>query len=190
MSGAEDAIARAADALEANGIEYMLVGAFAVFAHGDPRTSRDVDIVIDARGRDARELQRVLTGSGLDVEGPTQDEFGRKFVVPIGDTPVELYYAIGGQHREREFSRRVRVQYGECAYPVMSAEDLVLWKLIALLNRRSQNDFLDVNGILVKQWVVFDFEYVRARADRRARIIFEDIARHAKEARERMGLPT
>lgn len=190
MSGAEDALARAADALEANGIEYMLVGAFAVFAHGDPRTSRDIDIVIDARGRDPRELQRVLTAAGLDVEGPTQDEFGRKFIVPIGDTPVELYYAIGGQHREREFSRRVRVPYGERTYPVMSAEDLVLWKLIALLNRRSQNDFLDVNGILVKQWIVFDFEYVRARADRRARVIFEDIARRAKEARERMGLPT
>jgi hypothetical protein len=173
--------------LEDADIPYMLVGAFAVFAHGDPRTSRDVDIVIDIGQRSPEDVRPIFERSGFLVEGPTRDEFATKFVVANPIAPVELYFAQG--HRQREFARRVMVRYGEREYPVMSQEDLVVWKLTALLNRRSQNDFLDLNSILVKQWLAFDFDYVRDHCDRRARGIFEDMAARAREARVRMGLP-
>lgn len=185
-SGIEGVLRNIAVILEDEDIPYMLVGAFAVFAHGDPRTSRDVDIVIDIGQRSPEELRPILERSGFEVDGPRRDEFATKFVVANPLAPVELYFARG--HREREFSRRVMVRYGEREYPVMSQEDLVVWKLTALLNRRSQNDFLDVNSILVKQWATFDFEYVRNHCDRRARGIFEDMAARARQARIAMGL--
>lgn len=165
----------------------MLVGAFAVFAHGDPRTSRDVDIVIDIGQRSPQEVRPILERSGFVVEGPTRDEFATKFVVANPVAPVELYFAQG--HRQREFSRRVMIRYGEREYPVMSQEDLVVWKLTAMLNRRSQNDFLDLNSILVKQWLTFDFAYVRVHCDRRARPIFESMASAARGERIRQRMP-
>jgi hypothetical protein len=42
-----DLVARMADRLERAGIPYMVTGSLASSFHGEPRTTRDVDLVID-----------------------------------------------------------------------------------------------------------------------------------------------
>jgi hypothetical protein len=184
-----DVLREVVQALDDARVPYMLVGAYAVFAHGDPRTSRDIDIVIDARGIGADSIRPTLERAGFVVDGPERDEFATKFTVVDPIAPVEIYYGLGGANREREFRRREKVAYGDREYDVMSKEDLVLWKLLALLNRRAQTDLQDISSILTKQWLRFDFDYVRLHCDRRVRATFEQLADLARKERVRLGLP-
>ena len=48
MSGARETIGRITAALDSAGARYMIVGSFASTAHGEPRTTQDIDIVVDA----------------------------------------------------------------------------------------------------------------------------------------------
>ena len=54
---------RVVDALEAAAIPYMLVGSFASTWHGAPRTTQDIDIVIDPTPDG---LDRLLADLGAD----------------------------------------------------------------------------------------------------------------------------
>jgi hypothetical protein len=55
-------------ALETALIPYMVVGSFASTAHGEPRTTRDLDLVIDPRPDQLNELL-AAAGFGLDLPG-------------------------------------------------------------------------------------------------------------------------
>ena len=43
-----DDLARLARALNAHQVRYVLIGGFAVIAHGGARTTKDIDLLIDA----------------------------------------------------------------------------------------------------------------------------------------------
>jgi hypothetical protein len=47
MSGLGGLLARITAALDAAGVAYMLAGSFASTAHGQPRATQDLDIVIE-----------------------------------------------------------------------------------------------------------------------------------------------
>lgn len=185
----EDALEGVVATLEAASIPYMLVGAYAVFAHGDPRTSRDIDLVIDIEATGQKAVRELFESQGLTVEGPERDEFGTKLTIIDPAAPVELYIAKGGLNRDREFSRRVQVPYGRGTYFVMSKEDVIIWKLIALKHRSSQTDLADLTSVLMKNWLDLDFAYVRTHADRRTLAMFESRALEARNERQRLGMP-
>src|SRR5262245_30752369 len=58
-------------ALSAEGAEYLLVGAFAVAAHGYPRATGDLDILVRPTAENATKVHRAL----------------QRFGAPLGDLP-------------------------------------------------------------------------------------------------------
>ena len=56
------ALARLAEDLERHGIDYMVIGAVALMAHGYPRFTEDIDLVLTKEGLDA--FHRELVGAG------------------------------------------------------------------------------------------------------------------------------
>ncbi len=57
MSGAGETLARVVAALDSAGARHMVVGSFASTLHGEPRTTHDVDLVVQM-GRE--ELERFV----------------------------------------------------------------------------------------------------------------------------------
>lgn len=59
-----------ADALEARGVGYAVVGGVAVNLHGIPRTTYDLDIVVERTEPELRACREVLESLGLRCRLP------------------------------------------------------------------------------------------------------------------------
>lgn len=185
-----DGLRRTTDALERAGFEPMLVGGLATFAWGEPRTTRDFDVAVRLRGRDAVAVRQALQGLGAEPQGPFSTDFGARFILPFKDgVPVDVFLA---DDEGREFERSRRVHVGPVAFRVLSPEDLVLHKLRGARRFPEERgkDLADASGVLFKQWRTFDHRYADAACQ--AHGVCSDLAAlrdEVRDARERMGLP-
>ena len=55
-----DDLARLAHALNAHQVRYVLIGGFAVIAHGGARTTKDIDLLIDAAPENVARVREAL----------------------------------------------------------------------------------------------------------------------------------
>lgn len=168
-----DPVRDVADALEAFAVPYAFTGALA-FAHwgGKPRASRDIDVVVYPASR--VQFARILNGlaeAGFEVD-PSKalkeaTEHGHTlFSVPIVfagttvSTLVDLILPSIPWLAKQEMARAVRVRYLDRpgGVPVVSAEDLVLFKLIFF--RRDKYDLSDIETLLDALGAELDAGYV------------------------------
>jgi hypothetical protein len=82
------ALARLAADLERHGIDYMVIGAVALMAHGYPRFTEDIDLVLTREGLDT--FHRELIGLGYL---PAFEGARKRLRVTQGGVPVEVILA-------------------------------------------------------------------------------------------------
>ena len=85
--------------LNSNGVEYLVVGAFAVAFHGFPRYTADLDLLVRPTAENADRVLRTLSEFGfgkLDIQAADLREPG--MVVQLGVKPnrIDLLTAISG----------------------------------------------------------------------------------------------
>ena len=63
--------------LDERGIDYMVIGAVALLAHGYPRYTKDIDLVMTAEGLEKfhDELKRLRSSDGVSIEVMTTGEY-------------------------------------------------------------------------------------------------------------------
>lgn len=110
--------------LRANGVEYLLIGAYAVGYHGYPRATRDMDIWIAATPENADRVVKTLREFGFDTPQLTTELLLRSnSIVRMGEEPmrIEIMNSASG------------VEFEECyAHRVMDTLDGVQVNLISL----------------------------------------------------------
>ncbi|OOP55618.1 MAG: hypothetical protein AYP45_13790 [Candidatus Brocadia carolinensis] len=75
--------------LNANGVEYLLIGGYAVGYHGYPRATNDIDIWIAMNQENAGKLMKVLKEFGFDTPEFTSELFLQKDrMVRLGMPPM------------------------------------------------------------------------------------------------------
>jgi len=75
------------------GVEYLIVGGFAVMKYGEPRYTKDLDVWVHNSAENSRRLVEALKkfGAPLDNDGITAETFSEKQVVyQIGIAPVRI----------------------------------------------------------------------------------------------------
>ena len=75
------------------GVEYLIVGGFAVMKYGEPRYTKDLDVWVHNSAENSRRLVEALKkfGAPIDHDGITQYTFAEKQVVyQIGIAPVRI----------------------------------------------------------------------------------------------------
>jgi hypothetical protein len=85
--------------LRANGVEYLLIGSWAVGYHGYPRATDHLDVWIAIAPGNAKRVLCVLKEFGFDVSGLSADLFLQEDqIVRMGVEPVriELLTSISG----------------------------------------------------------------------------------------------
>lgn len=165
MTSQAQLLASIADRLEATGIPYMVVGSVAGSFHGEPRTTIDVDIVIDPGAESLRRFVDSLPASDYYVsDTAAMEAFSRRTSFNV------IHVATSGKvdllvRRERpfsrvEFERRITVPLFGRPTPVATAEDTVLAKLEWAKAGESERQLRDVARIVAVSGDSFDMEYL------------------------------
>ncbi|MGH9384954.1 MAG: hypothetical protein ACRD2N_11770 [Vicinamibacterales bacterium] len=112
-------------------VRFMVVGAYALGAHGRPRATGDLDIWVDATPVNAGRVMRALTAFGAPVTAMSEADFAREGVTyQIGIPPgrIDILTELTGLAFEHAWPRRVRHLFGEIEVDVIGREDFILNK--------------------------------------------------------------
>lgn len=153
------------EALGASGIPHMVVGSFASSIYGVPRSTMDLDIVIDPN---VETLRRFLAALDLDryyVDADTAvDALRHRGMFNIIDAKtgwkVDLVIRKNTPHAHEEMRRRVMGTVVGVPAPLASPEDVVIAKLSWARDGGSERQLGDVAGILAARGDQLDRAYL------------------------------
>lgn len=112
----------------AEAVEFMVVGAYAVAAHGLPRATGDIDLWVGTAGDNPARVRRALTRFGAPVEALSEDDLRRpNLVFQIGVAPqrIDVLTSIDGVEFADAWHRRVEADLGGLALFVIARDDLI-----------------------------------------------------------------
>jgi hypothetical protein len=108
--------------LEKHGVRYMIVGGFAVAAHGFPRYTKDLDVWVECSRDNALRLIAAIDEFGFGSLGLTARDFETPdLVIQLGYEPnrVDLLTGLTGVNFEDAYPRRVTATVGDLELPVI-----------------------------------------------------------------------
>jgi hypothetical protein len=148
--------------LDAAGIPHMVAGSVASTLHGEPRTTQDVDMVIDPRGGDLQAFAANLDRDRFYV-GDWVGAFERRDQFNVIDTTtgakVDLIFRKNRPFSQSEFDRRRAVTILGVLTFVATVEDTILAKL-EWAGGGSERQRRDVIGMLATQGDRVDRDYL------------------------------
>ena len=159
-----DLLSEAIGRLDRTGIPYMVTGSLASTYHGEPRATRDIDVVIDP-GPEA--LERLV--DGLEADGFYVDREAARVALrdrtqfnAIGEEAAKLDFIIRKDRpfSVEEFRRRRRVELLGTSGFIASAEDLIVAKLEWAAATGSERQLRDVAGMLAVAGNTIDEAYL------------------------------
>ena len=113
------------------GVDFMLVGGYAVALHGWPRTTFDIDFWIMANPENAKAVMRAITSFGAPLMGLTEADFHRPgMVFQIGTEPqrIDIISAVDGLDYADASLRAVTMNVDGLEIKVVSLDDLIVNK--------------------------------------------------------------
>lgn len=116
---------------ERRGVEYLLVGGFAVNYYGYVRTTQDVDILLRPTRENAERIMEALDEFGFGQAGIPAECFTREgTAVHLGEEPnrIDLLTRLKGVSTEAVFGNLKRVEYEGIQLNIISFEDLLACK--------------------------------------------------------------
>ncbi|MEW5853809.1 MAG: nucleotidyl transferase AbiEii/AbiGii toxin family protein [Myxococcota bacterium] len=125
------------------GVEYVLVGGYAVACHGFPRFTGDIDFFVRSTRHNAERIKRALDAFGFADTGLTlKDISSPGTIVQLGIPPnrIDIITEIDGVTFDEAWATRQTVNLGGVDVQVVSAD-------VLLKNKRASGrpkDLLDV----------------------------------------------
>lgn len=161
-----DVLRRITGALDRAGIAYMLTGSFASAHYGVPRSTQDIDLVIETTPAQLRTLVQNLPDAEYYADLDAALEANRKRslfnVIDLATGwKIDLIIRKSRPFSEEEFRRRQRVNLQNLSLFVASAEDVIISKLDWSKQAQSPRHIEDVAGILRMRWDSLDSSYLR-----------------------------
>ena len=159
------------ECLEAAEVEYLIGGAIAEWAWGEPRATQDLDIVINlpikAVSRFSKELEKRNMPVPVDIilDAMMEDRADNPLnaIHRYSGLKADLYLMRDGDAlRQSAFQRRVLVDYGPPIGKVYvhSPEDLILYKLMYLGLSGQPKHARDIAAILRAKKNQLDLGYI------------------------------
>src|SRR5919108_5571534 len=165
------------DALNAAKVEYLIGGAIAEWAWGEPRATQDLDLVvripIKSINKLSKELEKrdMLIPAEIILDNILEDRAD----IPIN--AIHMYSGLkadlypmreGDELRQSAFRRREQVDYGPPIGKVYihSAENLIVYKLIYFGLSQQSKYSRDIAAILKSKKNELDMDYIEQWAAR------------------------
>jgi hypothetical protein len=152
-------------------IGYMVGGSTASSVYGEPRTTRDVDIVVEVDATTLRSLFESFDPSTVYIDRPLTAEDvspGQMFnlIDLVGGWKVDLVVRKDRPFSEVEFGRRRPVELFGQLVMMATAEDVLLAKLEWAATSGSDRQLDDARGMVRVQGDRLDLDHLRTWADR------------------------
>jgi hypothetical protein len=166
MSDVADLLRRLVAATEHAHVPFMIAGSFASTAHGLPRTTQDIDVVIDPP--DGAALDAVVTALladqfYVDADAAREAMQHRSMFNAIDRSAWKIDFILrkARPFSIEEFSRRAAVEILGVPVFIASAEDTIVAKLEwSKLSGGSERQRRDVAGILATMKDELDRDYI------------------------------
>lgn len=116
------------------GVEFMLVGAYALAAHGLPRATGDIDLWVRCSPENARRIMVALAGFGAPLSDvSTSDFLEPRMVVQFGVNPrrIDVITLIDGVTFDEAWPERITVEVDGLDVPVIGRDHLIRNKIAA-----------------------------------------------------------
>jgi hypothetical protein len=119
-------------ALSSRNVRFLIVGGYAVAAHGHPRYTKDLDIWVWADPRNAESILESLNDFGLGgLDLQASDFVEPNAVVQLGFEPqrIDILTSVTGLSFDEAYPNRQMLSIGDITAPFISLDDLVKNKL-------------------------------------------------------------
>lgn len=145
----------AAEVLEKNNIPYVIGGGIAVMAFGRLRDTKDIDLYIEKS--QTKNAMNALAREQFEID----EMIGVNWLAKAfkkGLTIDFILENVGGLLTSGETLRRgKRRLIGKYEFNIMSPEDLIIRKILAM--RSERNDWFDCISVLSAVYDTFDWDY-------------------------------
>jgi len=115
-------------AFDAEGVEYLIVGAYALAGHGLPRATGDLDFWIRRSSENAARVMRALTAFGAPTDQITEaDLCAQDLVFQMGIEPsrIDVLTSIDGVEFDEAWPNRLMASVDGLVVPILGREDLI-----------------------------------------------------------------
>lgn len=115
-------------AFESAGADYLLVGAYALAAHGQPRATGDIDLWVRPTRENAERVMQALQAFGAPLSSVSREDFTKPDVVfQIGVSPrrIDILTSIEGVAFGPAWEDRMEVEMEGIVVPVLSREHFI-----------------------------------------------------------------
>ena len=112
----------------AEGVDFLVVGAYAMAAHGFPRATGDLDLWVRTDPVNARRVFLALVRFGAPLKDIREEEFrtpGWTYQLGVPPVRIDVLTAIDGVEFDDAWRRRRRLQIEGIRVPVLGRKDLI-----------------------------------------------------------------
>lgn len=128
--------------LKNEGVEFIVVGAYALAAHGLPRATGDIDIWVKNSPDNSQRIIRALMKFGAPMSNLSEEDFiSPGMIVQIGVEPcrIDLLTSIDGVEFSVAWKNKVTINIDDLKLHILSKADLLRNKL-AVGRDKDQSD--------------------------------------------------
>jgi predicted nucleotidyltransferase len=115
-------------ALSDEKVKFLLVGAYALAAHGYPRATMDIDIWVMPSPQNADAVLRALRRFGAPLHNLTKEDLqqdGTLFQIGVAPRRIDIVTAASGLQFEEAYERSLSVNIEGIEVHIPSVEDLI-----------------------------------------------------------------
>ena len=121
-------------AFNGHDVEYLIVGAHALAAHGHVRATKDLDLWVRPETSNAEKVLQALSDFGAPLSDLTADDLSKKetiFQIGLPPLRIDIITNIDGVEFEEAWANRLETQFGEVRAFVISRHHLITNKKTA-----------------------------------------------------------
>jgi hypothetical protein len=174
----EDFVHQVIEALDAAGIDYLIGGAVAAWAWGEPRATLDLDLVVNIPMQAVNQLSKELAKRQMFVPAEIIMD---NLLEYRSDLPINAIHSHSGykadlyplregdELRASALERRQQIDLGEPLGVVYlhSPEDLIIYKLWYYSLSQQTKHIRDITSIVLSLAEELDYDYIKEWADKK-----------------------
>jgi hypothetical protein len=109
-------------------VKFLIVGAYAMAAHGYPRATMDIDIWVMPSPENAGAVLRALAHFGAPLHDLNREDLqkeGTVFQIGVAPRRIDIITAASGLQFEESYERSLLVNFGEIEAHIPSIDDMI-----------------------------------------------------------------